>query len=531
MLASRGDFSRASHDARERGSPSNAGPNDWEFVDGRGTIPAVTHPEEISEPTEYDVAIIGGGSAGYAAARTSADAGLRTALIEGAKEIGGLCILRGCMPSKALLWAAEVRHTIRASEIWGMKPDVADFDWQRVMARKASLIQEFADYRRQQLTSGRFDFVTGNAHFDDPHTVSLSTGRKVRARNFIISTGSVIPEPPLPQLETIGAMSSDEALELPALPRSLVILGGGTVALEFAQLFRRFDVDVTLIQRSAHVLSGTDLDISTTIEDALRSEGVRLFTDTELVDARCEEKSSVVHFRQAGELHQVRGDRVLVALGRTPNTRRLGLEEIGVTMENHRIVTDSQMRSSVGHIYAAGDCTGPHDIVHIAIQQAEIAAHNIAQPERPRTMDDRLLIKVVFTDPQIATVGLTENVAKRKDIPYLTASYHFNDHGKSLIMEAKRGFVKLLADPETGEILGGACVGPCGGELIHEIVAAMHGHLTVRDLASMPHYHPTLAEIWTYPAEELAGQVGLRSVSGGTLGTSLDLPGTQAEAC
>ena len=198
---------------------------------------------------------------------------------------------------------------------------------------------------------------------------------------------------------------------------------------------------------------------------------------------------------------------MLYALGRAPNTASLGLEKAGVATENGRIVTDDGMRTSAGHIYAAGDCTGPHEIVHLAVLQGEIAAQNIAAPRKPRRMDYRLLTSIVFTEPQIAYVGLTEKEAQARKMPYLAASYPFADHGKSLIMEAKDGFVKLLANPASGEIIGGACAGPVGGELIHEIVAAMHKRMTVRELAAMPHYHPTLAEIWTYPAEELMEKI------------------------
>jgi len=165
------------------------------------------------------------------------------------------------------------------------------------------------------------------------------------------------------------------------------------------------------------------------------------------------------------------------------------------------------MQTNVPHIYAAGDCAGPYEIVHIAVQQGEVAAYNIAHPNGMKQMDYRLLTEVIFTEPQIASVGLTEKRAHLENIPYAVASYSFKDHGKSLIMEAKDGFVKLLAEPMTGEIIGGACVGPLAGELIHEIIAAMHSRMTVRQLASMPHYHPTLAEIWTYPAEELAERI------------------------
>ena len=165
------------------------------------------------------------------------------------------------------------------------------------------------------------------------------------------------------------------------------------------------------------------------------------------------------------------------------------------------------MRTTARHIFAAGDCTGPHEIVHIAIQQGETATHNLLHPAEPRRMDYRLLTSVVFTDPAVAVVGLTEKAAAAQGVAFRAASYPFNDHGKSLIMEALDGFVKLLADPATGEIIGGACVGPQAGELIHEIVTAMHHRMTVHALATMPHYHPTLAEIWTYPAEELAEQI------------------------
>jgi len=200
---------------------------------------------------------------------------------------------------------------------------------------------------------------------------------------------------------------------------------------------------------------------------------------------------------------EVEAEEILFALGRIPNTAGLNLEKAGVATEGPRIVTNEEMRTSAPHIYAAGDCTGPYEIVHIAVQQGEVAGHNIAEPQHPRRMDYRLASSVVFTEPQLAKVGLTEKEALACNIPYLAASYPFADHGKALIMEARDGFVKLLGNPGTGEIIGGCCIGPLGGELIHEIIMAMYKRMTARELAAVPHYHPTLAEIWTYPAEEL----------------------------
>ncbi len=457
---------------------------------------------------DFDMAVIGAGSGGFAAARTAAAAGLKTVVIEGGREIGGLCILRGCMPSKALLYAAEVLHLAGHAAPWGIRAGKVGFDWPAVMVRKDRMIKDFADYRAEQLKSGKFEFVRAQARFLDAHTVALSTGAVLTARHFVIATGSRVAPSPLPQLNEIGYLTSDEALTLKQLPKSLIILGGGAIACEFAQMFARFGVKVTLIQRSEQVLREFDADAGAAIAQVFRREGIEIFTGTKLVGAERKGRLKSVQFEHAGQTKTVAAQEILFALGRVANTASLELEKAGVKTDQGRIVANEFMQTTAPHIYAAGDCTGPYEIVHIAIQQGETAAHNFQHPRRKRAMDYRLLISVVFTEPQVAVVGLTEKTAREQGLPFLTASYPFNDHGKSLIMEAKDGFVKLLAHPKTGEIVGGACVGPSGGELIHEIVAAMAKRMTVKELAAMPHYHPTLAEIWTYPAEELADQIG-----------------------
>ncbi len=459
---------------------------------------------------DYDVAVIGGGSGGYAAARTATAQGLRTAVIEGGKEIGGLCILRGCMPTKALLYAAEVKHLAEHSGPWGIKPGKVGFNFAKVMARKDAMVQDFADHRAQQLKSGKFKFIRAQARFTDAHTLALSTGGKLTAGSFVISTGSVVARLTQPFLKDIGCLTSDDALMLKKLPKSLIILGGGAVAVEFAQFFARFDVKVTMIQRGPHVLKGFDTDAAEAIEKVFRREGITLYTETKLTGAARKGRLKEISFQHNGREVKVKAEEVLNALGRTANTASLGLERAGVATKDDYVVTNKEMRTSARHIFAAGDCTGPHEIVHIAIAQGEIAAHNIARPRKPRRLDYRLLTEVVFTQPQMAFVGLTEKEAVARKIPYLAASYPFADHGKSLLMDAKDGFVKLLADPATGKIIGGGCVGPEGGELIHEIIAAMDKRMTVKELAVMPHYHPTLAEIWTYPAEELMEKLAAR---------------------
>jgi pyruvate/2-oxoglutarate dehydrogenase complex dihydrolipoamide dehydrogenase (E3) component len=452
------------------------------------------------------------------------------------------------MPTKALLYAAEVKHLAEHAETWGVRAGKVGFDFTKVMARKNAQIKDFADFRVQQLNAGKFKFIRANARFEDAHTVELCSpnltgtdsarkrlglrqpsaafglntvwgkapegwrtpkpgGNFLTARHFVIATGSRVAPPPLPQLNDVGFITSDDALALKRLPKSLIVLGGGAIACEFAQFFTRFGVKVTLIQRSGHILKEFDTDAGTEMEKVFRREGILVFTGTKLLDVKRSGKSKTISFEQNGKTVSVSAEEILFALGRVPNTSSLGLENAGVKTENGRIITNGRMQTSTPHIYAAGDCTGPHEIVHIAIQQGETSVQNIVKPKLPRVMDYRLLISVVFTEPQVAFVGLTEKEATARGIKFLAASYPFNDHGKSLIMEAKDGFVKLLADPKSGEILGGSCVGPLGGELIHEIVAAMAKRMTVHELAAMPHYHPTLAEIWTYPAEELAEKI------------------------
>ncbi|MGV3771568.1 MAG: dihydrolipoyl dehydrogenase family protein, partial [Verrucomicrobiales bacterium] len=429
---------------------------------------------------------------------------LSTVVLEGGEKVGGLCILRGCMPTKALLASSDAYHFAKHASIFGVHSKETTFNVREIYERKDKLIQEFADYRQQQLEDGRFAFIRAKARFLDPFTLELDDGKIIKAQNFVVATGSLISPPPLADLEEVGYLTSDDSLHLKKLPRSLIVLGGGAVAVEAAQYFCRLGVAVTLIQRHEHILKESDDEAAEVIEHVFRREGMTVYTGTHLVSARKANGQKYVSFHFGGQVVEVGAEEIFFGLGRIPNIANIGLEKAGITLGYGRFLVNSEMQTNVPHIYAAGDCTGLYEVVHIAIQQGEIAAHNIIHPNNRRHIDYRLLISIIFTEPQVAQVGLTEKLARQEKIPHIAASYPFGDHGKSMLMETRDGFVKLLADPASGEIIGGACVGPHGGELIHEIVAAMYKRMTVRELASMPHYHPTLAEIWTYPAEELA---------------------------
>jgi len=462
---------------------------------------------------DFDAVVVGGGSAGYAAARTLAAGGVRAAVIDGAPELGGLCILRGCMPTKALLQAAQLRHNIEQARDWGIHAGPVTVDRDRLFARKDELIAEFAKYRRGQLESGRFELVRSSARFRNPHELELDGGLTLTAGHTIIATGSRISCPSIPGLAEAEPLNSDTALRGPGIPDSVAVLGGGAVALEFAQFYARLGSKVTLIQRGPHVLRDGDPDVARELEKALRREGIAVHTSTRLVRIESTrgpdaERSHRIFFEEGSTRRTVEVAAVFNGLGRQPNIETLDLAAAGVAVEDNRIVTNLRQATTIPHIYAAGDCCGPHEVVHIAIQQGEIAARNILHPGNPQEMDYRLLTTVVFTDPAVAQVGMTEIEARAGGREVRTATSPFNDHGKSMILGSQDGFVKLVADARSGELLGGACVGPEGGELIHEITVALAARMTAAQFAAIPHYHPTLAEIWTYPAEELAETIG-----------------------
>jgi pyruvate/2-oxoglutarate dehydrogenase complex dihydrolipoamide dehydrogenase (E3) component len=284
----------------------------------------------------------------------------------------------------------------------------------------------------------------------------------------------------------------------------LIVLGGGAVALELGQFFARLGTRVTILQRGRTLLSEMDEDVGRALETSLCDEGIDIVTGAQVVRVTHDATGKIVRVMKDGRERSYVGAEILQALGRQPNIDGLRLDLAEVAVAGGRIVVDGAMRTSQPHIYAVGDVNDVTPIVHLAIQQGEIAAYNATCADRPeKTLDHRLDAEVVFTDPQVAVLGLNEARARSGGIPYLTASYPFADHGKALCIGATKGFVKLLAAPRTGEIIGAQIVGPEAGELIHELIAVMYYHGTAADLLRMPHYHPTLAEIVTYPAESI----------------------------
>jgi len=456
----------------------------------------------------YDFICIGGGSAGFNAARVAAGLGLKVAVVDGAKQLGGLCILRGCMPSKTLLYAAEVLHHARHAGRFGVKVTGAKADMKAIHARKKAIIGDFASYRVKALTGGIFDLIRAHARFRDAHTLELSNGRIIRGKHFLLGTGSKVSIPPVPGLRDIRCWDSGEVLDLDFIPKSVLVLGGGIVACELAQFLNRIGTKVILVQRSRNILRDHSPEASTVVQQALVDEGIELFAGTQIKQLTQDPRGVSVTFVHDGRTITRRAAHCFNALGREPNTAGLGLEAAGVkTRPDGQVVINRWQQTNVPHIYAAGDCSGPAEIVHIAIAQGELAARHAAGLKRLKPVDFSLLLNVVFTDPQLATVGALESQLDSKGVKYLKATYPFNDHGKSILMEANYGYVKVLAEPKRGRILGAEIVGKDAGELIHCFSTPLAMRATVRDMLRAPWYHPTLAEIITYPLEEIADQL------------------------
>lgn len=469
------------------------------------------------EHYDFDFVVIGGGSAGYAGARTAHAEGLKVAVIDGAGELGGLCILHGCMPSKTLIETANRQLVVRNAAEFGLKAESHGVDLQRLRERKRALIADFAGYRRGQLEDGRFILHRGTASFVDPHTVEVrprdgSAAFRLISRSFLIATGSEVFVPPVTGLREAGFWTSDEVLDAAELPKSVAVLGGGAIALEMAHYLEAVGCNVILIQRSAQLLTGVDPECGAVVRDAYERRGMRVHCSTQLTCVQRVGGGKRVEFTQDGQTHTVWVEEVLLAMGRQPATSGLGLKQADIATDRQKITVNDRMQTSQHHIFAAGDVCSPLDVVHVAIQQGEIAARNAARLLRSEAaeeaIDYRLLLFGVFSKPQVAVVGETIRALQKRGVPIIEANYPFQDHGKSMVMGETDGFVKMIGHAQTGEILGACVVGPEATEIIHEVVVAMNFRATAKQFLSIPHYHPTLSEIWTYPAEEIADQVG-----------------------
>jgi pyruvate/2-oxoglutarate dehydrogenase complex dihydrolipoamide dehydrogenase (E3) component len=460
--------------------------------------------------TSYDLIVIGAGSGGYAAARTARALGASVAFVDPG-PLGGLCILKGCMPSKTLLASSDAAQDIRDAHELGIIASEPQIDFRAIMARKREIIKGFADYRIEGIET--FPVIGERATFISP--TQIQAGSTVyTAEKFVIATGSVVAPPVVPGLAEAGYIDSDAALELEQKPGSLIVLGGGYVACELGQFFARIGVDVTMIIRAPHLLSTTDTDLAEGLTEYYRAEGIDVQSHASVHRIEVRDGKKIAHYTQRGVERQVAADEIFYALGRIPNIEGLGLDAAGVRAHPITgIEVDETLRTTNPNIFAVGDVTVDYALVHVAIQQGEIAARNAVLGTREAADYSLSKTHTIFTEPQVAVAGESEKQLERNGRAYLKASYPLNDHGKAISIGKTKGFVKMLADPNDGRILGAAMLGANASDLIHEVVVAMYYRATVFDFVKIPHLHPTMAEIWTYPAEELAEMVQARETA------------------
>ncbi len=435
-----------------------------------------------------DLIVIGGGAGGLVVASVAAQLGLRVTLIEKAPQLGGDCLHYGCIPSKTLIHTARIAHEMRHADRAGLSAVEPTVDMARVNARIRAVI----DHIQQHDDPARFrdygcEVIFGAARFVDAHGVEVD-GRRITGKRFVIATGSRPAVPAIPGLREAGYLTNLDIFSLPERPRRLVVLGGGPIGLEMGQAFARLGSQVTILQRGTHLLPQADPELADELAGCLQREGITVHTGVEVT--RVTRHDAGVRIEVGGR--QLAADRILVATGRRANVEALDLEAAGVRYTERGIEVDSRMRTSQKHIYACGDVCGPYAFTHMAEYQAGIVISN-AVFRFPKKADYRVVPQVIYTDPELASVGLSEAEARRRHGDVQVLRFPFARVDRAIVEGETAGRIKLVV--RRGRVLGAAILGAQAGELLHEIVLAMQAGAKLGDIAAAIHAYPTRAQI------------------------------------
>lgn len=455
---------------------------------------------------DYDIAVIGGGAAGLSVAAGASRLGARTLLIEREPMLGGDCLHYGCVPSKTLIATAHARHVMASAEHYGLPPvDLAPVDFAPVRQRIAAVVADIQRHDSVERFCGLGAEVRfAQARFMDEHVAEVD-GRRVSAEKWVVATGSRAQLPPVPGLAETPHLTNREIFSLERLPQRLVILGGGPIAVELAQAFRRLGSQVDVIQRSGRILTRDDADMAGVVQAALEAEGVRLHLGAELTRVLPEGGGAAVEFTQAGQSRSVSGDALLVALGRTPNVEGLGLEAAGVAFSAKGIEVDARLRTTRKHIFACGDVTGAWQFTHAAGYEAGVVVAN-AVLRLPRKADYAWMPWCTYADPALGGMGLTEAQARKTGVEYRVLEERFADNDKARSEGCPEGRVKLLLG-SGGKPLGVHIVGAGAGELLGEWAAVLAGGVSLARLAGIVHPYPSRAESAKMLAGRLMGEM------------------------
>ncbi len=451
--------------------------------------------------TEYDIAIIGGGPGGYVAAIRAAQKGACVCLVE-ADRVGGTCLNRGCIPTKALYSTALLKERMERAADHGFSLGDIGFDYSRAVGRKDGVVEQLVGGIEQLLKSFGVDVIKGKGSLEGDGQVCIRqpgmTGR-IKAKNIIIASGSIPARPKALSIDGKNILTSNEILAIKELPESLLVIGGGYIGCEFAGIFAALGSRVTVVEALPQILALSDRQIVREVEKSFKEREVAVYVDTAVESLEVTDAGVKAKFGDQEQLFA----QVLVAVGRVPNSSGLNLEEVGVKTDNGAVKVDDGLRTSVPNVYAIGDVTGGIQLAHVASYQAGIAVNNALGGDAK--CDYSVVPSAIFTLPEIGQVGLTEAECKEQGIAVNVGRFAYMASGKALCDGESRGSVKIMAEKETDKIVGAAIVGEEASALISEVAVAMTHGITSTQLGEVIHAHPTLPEIVLEAAEDVNG--------------------------
>jgi len=442
--------------------------------------------------TEHDVIVIGTGQAGVPLATRLAHAG-RSVLLAERGDLGGTCVNTGCTPTKTLVASARAAHVARTAGRLGIHAGPVEVDFEAVIARKDRLVKTWQDgvARRIASAGANLHLERGHARLVGDRTVEVN-GQRHRAGVVVLNVGTRPVEPPIPGLREVPWLDNRRVMQLRAVPRHLLVVGGGYIGCELAQAYRRFGAEVTVVEPGPHLLAHEDVEASEAVEGVFRGEGITLRLDAQAIGISATPEGGVRVQLSTGDL--LEGSQLLIATGRRPNTDDLGCEAAGVRLDARGYVeVDDLYRSSAAGVYAVGDCSGGPQFTHTAWDDHRLLFDVLLdRPSRGRK--DRLIAYTVYTDPQVAGVGLTEREARARGEPFEVAKLPFGQIARAIETDETAGVLKVLVDPQTERILGASIVGAEAGELIHVFAALMQAGASARAIVDMEAVHPSFAE-------------------------------------
>lgn len=455
---------------------------------------------------ECDIAILGGGPGGYVAAIRGSQKGKKVILIEKDK-LGGTCLNRGCIPTKAFVRSVEVLEELRNGKKYGLGDFEAQYSFAKITERKDKVVNQLLKGIQHLMDSNNITVVYGTGRLKDRNTIEVD-GKEfdavVKAEHIIIATGSRPAKLPIPGAESEDVIDSTQILNMKDLPGSMVIVGGGVIGMEFAFIMNSLGVKVFVVEMMPYILPLVDREISEEIKDIALEKGIKIYTSSKVVKIdKIEGGSNLVVVENNGNTINLAGQKVFISIGRAFNAEGIGLEEAGIEFEGKAIKVDDTLKTSVDNIYAVGDINGRYMLAHVASAEGIVAVDNILRERRK--MDYTSVPSAIFTNPEIAGVGLTEQEARKKGYKIKVGRFPYCASGKALAMGEEKGFVKVIADGN-GKILGGWIIGHSASDLIPQIALAINKGLTVEDIAGTIYAHPTISECVQEACHDVMGQ-------------------------